>query len=85
MIKLNKNGKPRKTFNLAVEIVKQQQEDVWQEVQYWMESKDYWREHANDPAHADHYQMVRQACEDRWQKWHSVTSVLRALEDVENA
>lgn len=85
MIKLNKNGKPRKTFNLAVEIVKKRQDEAWEEVEYWSNSKDYWREHADNPEHASHYKMVSQTCEERWSKWHSVTSILHALEEIENA
>ena len=83
-MKLNKNGKPRKTFNLAISIAEEQQEKAWKEISYWSDSEERWRPQKNDPEHAEHYASVVESLRESWGKWHGVVRVLHELEDIQN-
>ncbi len=84
-MKLNKNGKPRKTFALAVSIAKDKKEKAWDHILYWAEREEKWRAEKDNPEHADHYQDVVESLANSWDQWHGVVRVLRALEAIENA
>ena len=84
-MKLNNNGKPRKTFNLAISIAREQQDEAWDDIHYWNESEEKWRDRKDLPKHAEHYKSVLENYQKAWDKWHGVTRVLNALEEIENA
>lgn len=84
-MKQNKNGKPRKTFALAISIAEKQKEQAWDKIMCWQESEETWRAEKNNPEHADHYEFVVKRLEDAWTDWQAVARVLRELEEIENA
>jgi hypothetical protein len=83
-MKLNNNGKPRKTFALAISIAEEQKEKAWSDIDYWSKSEEKWRAKKDDPEHAEHYKMCFQNLRESWGKWHGVLRMLHALEDIKN-
>ncbi len=83
-MKLNKNGKPRKTFALAISIAKEQKEKLYTDIFYWSDSELELRAEKDNPKYAEHYESIVTNLEEAWIKWHGATRVVRALEAVEN-
>jgi len=81
-IKLNKDGKPRKTFTLALHTVQQAKKEAWDKVVYWGESVDYWLDQEDEQ---EHLQMCMRSKAEAWERWYEAARILTKLEELDNA